>query len=129
MLLTAAFLSEPWCRPGVVMFGVYALGLVLAPLVAWALKRTLLRGETPVFVMEMPLYKVPSLRAVVRRMTDSAWAFLRRAGTLIMARMILVCALLYFPSTHGQGTSYPKRLARHDSRRDAAKKRLAPRAR
>ncbi len=47
--------------------------------------------------MEMPLYKMPSLRTVLRRMFDSGWAFLRRAGTLILASMVLVWALLYFP--------------------------------
>jgi ferrous iron transport protein B len=111
ILLTAAFLSRPWWLPGVVMFGLYALGLVLAPLVAWTLKRTLLRGETPVFVMEMPLYKRPSLRTVLRRMTDSAGAFLRRAGTLILASMVLVWALLYFPRGDGQGGNYDVRVA------------------
>ncbi len=87
-----------WYVPGLVMFSMYMVGLVVAPVVAWLLKRTLLRGETPVFVMEMPLYKQPSLRTVLRRMTESAWAFLYRAGTLILASMILVWALLYFPS-------------------------------
>ncbi len=56
-----------WWVPGLTLFGLYLIGLVLAPLIAFCLKRTLLRGETPVFVMEMPLYKVPSLRLVVRR--------------------------------------------------------------
>lgn len=111
ILLTAAFLGDPWWLPGVVMFGLYALGLVAAPLVALALKRTLLRGETPVFVMEMPLYKVPSPRTVARRMTDSAWAFLRRAGTLILASMVLVWALLYFPHTDASGMAYDIRIA------------------
>jgi ferrous iron transport protein B len=100
ILLIGAFLSGPdfaWWLPGVVMFALYALGLILAPLMALLLKRTLLRGETPVFVMEMPLYKLPSLRLVLRRMIDSGWAFLRRAGTLILASMIVVWALLYFP--------------------------------
>jgi len=54
--------------------------------------------------MEMPLYKRPSLKTVVRRMTESAWAFLYRAGTLILASMVLVWALLYFPSK-----DYPER--------------------
>jgi ferrous iron transport protein B len=54
--------------------------------------------------MEMPLYKQPSVKTVVRRMTESAWAFLYRAGTLILASMILVWALLYFPSR-----DYPER--------------------
>ena len=87
-----------WYVPGLVMFGMYMIGIVVAPLVAWLLKSTLLRGETPAFVMEMPLYKVPSLRTVVRRMYDSGWAFVFRAGTLILASMVLVWALMYFPS-------------------------------
>ncbi len=86
-----------WYVPGLVMFGMYSIGLVVAPLVALLLKRTLLHGETPPFVMEMPLYKMPSLRTILRRMFDSGWAFLRRAGTLILASMVLVWALLYFP--------------------------------
>ena len=69
VLLIGAFLSPPvfpWWTPGLVMFLMYSIGLVAAPLVALVLKRTLLRGETPVFVMEMPLYKGPSLRTVLR---------------------------------------------------------------
>src|SRR5207237_4560668 len=84
ILFISAFLSPRlspatrWWVPGLTLFAMYAIGLVAAPLVALCLKRTLLRGETPVFVMEMPLYKWPSLRTVVRRMTDSGWMFVRR---------------------------------------------------
>lgn len=115
ILLIGAFLpvrgdSNPdgyaWWVPGATMFGMYALGIVLAPAVALVLKRTLLRGETPVFVMEMPMYKLPSPRLIVRRMFDSGWAFLRRAGTLIFASMVLVWLLLYFPHTDADGQSY-----------------------
>jgi ferrous iron transport protein B len=115
ILLIGAFLTGPgfpWWVPGLAMFAMYAIGLVLAPLVALALKRTLLRGETPVFIMEMPLYKWPALRTVVRRVTDSGWAFLRRAGTLILAAMIVVWALLYFPRTNAAGESYEELIAR-----------------
>jgi ferrous iron transport protein B len=113
-LLIAAFLTEGygWWVPGATLFGMYMIGLILAPLVALLLKRTLLRGETPVFVMEMPVYKRPSVRTVVRRITDSSWAFLRRAGTLILASMIVVWAFLYFPATDSQGRSYDLRIAR-----------------
>jgi ferrous iron transport protein B len=100
ILLIGAFLTFgfSWWVPGLVMFLMYSIGLVVAPLVALALKRTLLRGETPVFLMEMPLYKMPSLRAVVRRVFDAGAAFLWRAGTLILASMVLVWGLLYFPN-------------------------------
>ena len=47
--------------------------------------------------MEMPLYKWPAGRTVLARVKDAGWAFLRRAGTLILAAMIVVWALLYFP--------------------------------
>jgi ferrous iron transport protein B len=113
ILLIGAFLTAgyPWWLPGLVMFALYALGLVLAPLVALLLKRSLLRGQTPVFVLEMPAYKWPAWRTVVRRMGDSGWAFLRRAGTLILATMVLVWALLYFPAAHPEGGTYPGRIA------------------
>ncbi len=114
ILLIAAFLTEgfAWWVPGVTMFAMYAIGLVVAPLVALLLKRTLLRGETPAFVMEMPLYKWPSARTVLRRMVDSCWAFLRRAGTLILSAMILVWGLMYFPRGDGQGSNYDVRIAK-----------------
>jgi ferrous iron transport protein B len=87
----------PWWTPGLILFCMYALGVVLAPIVAFLLKRTLLKGATPPFVMEMPLYRWPSWKNVVRRMTDSAGEFIKRAGTIIVASMIVVWALLYFP--------------------------------
>jgi ferrous iron transport protein B len=120
ILLIGAFLTDghAWWVPGLTMFAMYALGLVVAPLVALALKRTLLRGETPVFVMEMPLYKWPSLRTVLRRVTDSAWAFLCRAGTLILASMVLVWALLYFPRGAGDGPTYDVQIAEQQKQLD-----------
>jgi ferrous iron transport protein B len=114
-LLIGAFIpTDTWLGgwlPGLTLFALYLLGLVLAPLVALVLKRTLLRGETPVFILEMPQYKRPSLRTVLRRVGDSGWAFVRRAGTLILASMIVVWALLYFPNTDPAGVSYETRLA------------------
>jgi ferrous iron transport protein B len=112
-LLIGAFLTVGYARwvPGLAMFAMYAVGLVVAPAIALLLKRTLLRGETPAFILEMPLYKWPSWRTVLRRVTDSSWAFLRRAGTLILAAMVLVWALTYFPRDDGQGSTYDARIA------------------
>jgi ferrous iron transport protein B len=108
ILLIGAFLTAgfAWWLPGLVMFGLYALGLVAAPLVAFVLKRTLLRGQAPVFVLEMPAYKWPSISGVLRRVVDAAWMFLRRAGTVILASMVLVWVLLNFPAG-----DYPARIA------------------
>lgn len=116
-LLIGAFLTKdhPFWVPGLTLFCMYSIGLVIAPLVAFVLKRTLLRGETPPFVMEMPLYKVPSLSLVARRAVEAGWMFLRRAGTLILASMVLIWALLYFPNTGPDGRSYEDVVATLDA--------------
>src|SRR5258708_29878925 len=108
LLIIGAFIKpgRPTWVAALTMFSMYLIGLVTAPLVALALKRTLLRGETPVFVMEMPVYKWPSLRTVLRRMFDAGWAFMRRAGTLILATMVLVWALMYFPRSDAAANRY-----------------------
>jgi ferrous iron transport protein B len=115
-LLTAVFLTEgfAWWVPGMALFGLYMIGFVVAPVVALLLKRTLLRGAVPLFVMELPAYRRPSVLAVARRMAGAGWAFVRRAGTLILASMVLVWGLLYFPHTDAQGQPYEERVAAAD---------------
>ncbi|MCC6417332.1 MAG: ferrous iron transport protein B [Gemmataceae bacterium] len=132
VLLIGTFLSPDlgyaWWVPGVTLFGMYLIGLVLAPLVAWVLKRTLLRGETPAFVMEMPLYKWPSARTVLQRMTGSAWTFVRRAGTVILASMIVIWALLYFPVTdprHPQRAGFDVQIEAKENRIRQEREQLA----
>ncbi len=83
--------------PGLTLLGMYLIGIVTAALVALALKRTLLRGPTPPFVMELPSYKWPSPSLVLGRMLERAWGFVRRAGTLILAVAIVVWAAQYYP--------------------------------
>jgi ferrous iron transport protein B len=111
-LMTAAFLTNGWAWwvPGLTLFAMYMIGFVAAPLVAWALKSTVLRGPAPPFVMEMPQYRWPDPKSVLLRMYDRAMAFLVRAGTIILAAMIVVWALLYFPATDPAGNSYDVRL-------------------
>ncbi len=126
ILLIGAFLREgyPAWLPGLVLFGMYLIGFMTAPLVAWTLKRTLLRGETPVFVLELPPYRWPKLTAVVRRMVEAGQAFVVRAGTVILAAMVVVWALLYFPYTDAAGVPYPLRIAQAQEQAAAAQKRL-----
>jgi ferrous iron transport protein B len=112
-LLIGAFLTEgfAWWLPGVALFGMYLIGFTVAPAAALLFKRTLLRGATPLFVMELPAYKRPTAKAVVRRMWDAGWAFVRRAGTLILASMVLVWGLLYFPSADAAGRRFEDQVA------------------
>jgi ferrous iron transport protein B len=96
--------------PVLVIFGLYVFGLVVAPLVALCLKWTLLRGETPPFVMEMPLYKMPSPLLVLRRALEASWEFLARAGTVILATILVIWALLNFPNAGADGVDYDTRI-------------------
>src|SRR5262249_53112146 len=82
---------------GLTLAALYVLGIVAAVSVALVLKRTILRGATPPFVMEMPSYKWPSLRIVAMRVSERAWVFLRTAGSLILAISIVVWAASYYP--------------------------------
>ena len=111
-LLIAAFIPEQSYvggllnLQGLTLAALYLLGIVAAVVVALVLKRTILRGRTPPFLMELPSYKWPSPRTVLFRMTERGWVFLRCAGTLILAVSILVWAALYYPhdpaATHQQ---------------------------
>ena len=102
-LLTAAFIPpRTWLGgwiglQGLTMTAMYALGVIAAVVVALVLKRTVLPGKTPAFVMELPAYKIPSLRNVAGRVLDSGWSFVQTAGTLIVAVSIVIWAAAYFP--------------------------------
>ncbi|MCS6925695.1 MAG: ferrous iron transport protein B [Candidatus Binatia bacterium] len=82
---------------GATLFALYLLGLLLAPLVALTLKQTLFRGEPVPFLLELPPFKIPAWRVVLFRMYDRSWAFIRRAGTIILATTVLIWALSYYP--------------------------------
>ena len=87
---------------GLVLFGITALGALVAIPVAWLLRKTWFKGETPPFVMELPPYRWPSPRNVALRVYDRGRAFVTRAGTLIFATAVLVWAAGYFPGDHSE---------------------------
>ncbi len=89
------------------MLSMYLLGIVVALLMAWLFKKTLLKGETPMLIMELPPYKRPLLRVVVRHMWDRSKLFLRRAGTVILGINILLWFLATYPQTEIAALSHP----------------------
>jgi ferrous iron transport protein B len=84
---------------GLTMLAMYLLGTVMALLMAWLFKKTLLRGETPMLIMELPPYKRPLLRVVLRHMWDRSKLFVKRAGTVILGVTILLWFLATYPKT------------------------------
>lgn len=102
MMIAAFIPAQSYCfgllrLQGMTLAALYLLGIAAAVAFALLFKRTILRGQTPPFVMELPSYKWPSPATVFFRMTERGWVFLRCAGTLILAVSILVWATLYFP--------------------------------
>lgn len=85
---------------GLMLFVMTFFGAIVAIPVAWFLKKSVFRGETPPFVMELPSYKWPSPLIVLHRVFDRASAFVMRAGTLIFATSILIWVTSYFPGNH-----------------------------
>jgi len=82
---------------GLILLSIYVLGIVVALLVAGILKRTLFKGMSAPFVMELPTYKVPSLKGVLLHTWDKTKGFLKKAGTIILGAAIIIWILSYLP--------------------------------
>ncbi|MGE3642840.1 MAG: ferrous iron transport protein B [Beijerinckiaceae bacterium] len=91
---------------GLVMFGLYAAGIVSAFAVAFVFRRFVWKGESEPFIMELPGYKRPSLRSVALGVWQRAVVFMRRAGTIILAMMILIWFLSTVPGAP-EGATQP----------------------
>lgn len=95
MLLVPAFFPPAWRAPA--LWLIYASGIALALLLALLLRRTILPGEDAPFVMELPPYRIPTLKSVVLKMLDRGGLYLRKAGTVILGISILLWAATSFP--------------------------------
>ena len=82
---------------GLVMFGLYAAGIISALTVAFVIRKVFWRGAVAPFMMELPAYKLPDLKSVVFSLWVRARIFLERAGRIILPLMIVVWALATFP--------------------------------
>jgi len=88
-----------WTK-GALMMSLYLLGTVAALFFAWLFKKTILKGETPLFLMELPPYRLPSLHQIISQMFQRAGIFLKRAGTVILGISIILWFLASFPKIH-----------------------------
>ena len=96
---------------GITLLAMYMIGVVVAIPVAWLFKKTILKGETPPFVMEMPPYKIPDLKTIILRMLDRGKRFLVDAGTIIFATTVLIWGLLYYPRPQSISDQYDQKAA------------------
>ena len=94
-LIAAAFFPPEWS--GTVVFGVYALGIVFGIIFAKIFRKYLFSGEAEPFVMELPPYHLPTLKATLMHMFERGILYLKKAGTFIMAASILVWFITAYP--------------------------------
>jgi ferrous iron transport protein B len=88
--------ASNWEKAGIMLI-MYLLGIVGAGLMAWVFKNTLLKRQKPIFIMELPPYRFPSLKAILLHMWERSGLFLKRAGTIILAMSIILWALMTYP--------------------------------
>ncbi len=93
-LFTALFFAD---RAGTVIWSLYVLGIVLAMVMGIIFKKTLFRGETPLFVMELPPYRFPTLKSLLIHTWEKGKHFIIKAGTYILAVSVLMWFLLHLP--------------------------------
>jgi ferrous iron transport protein B len=102
-LIIAAFIPQtnvgPFGLQGVVMFALYAVGILSAVIVAFVLKRTLTKGPPQALLMELPTYKAPDVRDFLINLSAKAWAFLRRAGVVIFTVSVVLWFLASYPQS------------------------------
>jgi len=99
--LAPAFFGE---RAAFVIWGLVTTNLIILALVGTVLNRVAFKGMHVAFIMEMPLYHLPNARTIGLFVWNNTWAFVRKAGTIILLVSIVVWGLAYFPAGVVQGS-------------------------
>ena len=107
LLLAGTFFPH---RAGIVLFAMYIVGVALAALMAIVFRKTLFNKEETPFVMELPPYRMPSVKTLVRDTWDKGVQYLRKIGTTILVGSIVIWVLSYFPLNNAQCTMHNTQL-------------------
>ena len=95
LLLVGIFFAG-WSQ-GLVMFSLYLLGILVALTSGLLLRKTLFKGESSAFVLEMPPYRLPTIKGVLIHAGERSWEFLRKAGVIIFPAVLLMWLLASLP--------------------------------
>ncbi|WP_295162179.1 ferrous iron transport protein B [uncultured Brachyspira sp.] len=95
VLLIGAFFS-PKIAPSI-MFSIYIIGVLMAFVMAFIFRRAFFKGEETPFVMELPPYRIPRAKTVLRHMFDRGFMYIKKAGTYVFAASVIIWALMTFP--------------------------------
>jgi len=95
-------------NPGTVLFSIYAIGIAIAALIAILFRKTILKADDSPFVMELPPYRVPTIRNSIKHMWFKASQYLKKMGGIILIASTIIWALSYFPRDIDFSKDYDK---------------------
>ena len=107
ILLIGAFFPR---HRGTILFLIYLSGVFLAICVALILKRVFFRSKEAPFVMELPPYRMPTLRSIIKHMWYKASQYIRKIGGVILIASVIVWILGYFPRNIKYSVDYDKKI-------------------
>lgn len=111
LLISAIFPSHA----GIMLFLIYLAGMVLAVIASIILSRTIFKKKEVPFVMELPPYRIPTLKSTMIHMWDKGKQYLRKMGTVILTASIIVWALGYFPRENEYKQDYDTMIAKAET--------------
>jgi ferrous iron transport protein B len=109
LLLVGAFFSAQ--HAGFILLGLYAVGILIAVVTALLFRKTFFKKEDTPFVMELPPYRMPTVKAVFTNMWDKSWMYLRKMGGIILIGSIVVWFLGHFPQNELREAQFDEKLA------------------
>ncbi len=107
VLLISAFFPH---NQGLVLVSIYLIGVIIAILVALAMKKLMFSKQDVPFVMELPPYRIPTIRNTSIHMWHKAVQYLQKMGSVILIASILIWALGYFPKNITYSTNYEQKI-------------------
>ena len=116
VLLAGVFFGR---NAGNVIFAVYLTGIVLAILIGQIFRKTLFKGESAPFVMELPPYRLPLFKSVVIHMWEKGSIFLQKVGGIILVASILIWFISVFPRNIQYSKDYAKLTVSTEAQYDA----------
>lgn len=112
ILIAGAFFEE---NAGTVLFGMYLTGIAMAILISRLFKRFIFKGKELPFVMELPPYRLPTLRNTAKHMWHKGSQYLSKMGGTILVASILIWFLGYFPLDREKSTQFEEQIAQIDA--------------
>ena len=107
MLLISAFFDK---YQGLVLMSIYLLGIVFAIITSLIVKKISFKGISDQFVMELPPYRIPTLRNALVHMWDKSVQYIKKMGTVILLATVIIWALEYFPQHSPEIDRYTARI-------------------